>query len=122
MPGTARGTGAPQRKFALKFLRFDLGLSSRTYFTTMGSEREEDLHSTQKRKFLLTQAEARWQRSIRRDERTSSGILDQPAGGCLSGHPPDGRDERRTNHSLDERDALSQGASRQDGTSDHLRG
>ena len=50
----------------------------------------------------------RRQRSLRRGGRAPSRLLDQPAGRCVSRHPPERRNERPRNHPLDERDALPQ--------------
>ena len=48
--------------------------------------------------YLRTRKERR-QRGLRREERAPPRILDQPAGGRVSRHPPDGRDERPGNRS-----------------------
>jgi len=58
----------------------------------------------------LRNPQGRRQRGLRREGRAPPLLLGEPAGGRVSRHPPDGRDGRRANHPLDERDALSQGA------------
>ena len=60
--------------------------------------------------FLFAQPQSRRQRNFRCEQRTAFGVLGKPTGGCVSGHPPTGRTQRRDDDPLDERKPLSEGA------------
>ncbi len=70
--------------------------------------------------YLRTPQERR-QRSLRRDERPPSRILDQAAGGRVSRHPPDERREWPTGHPLHECDALPQDSKGQEESANYFR-